>query len=210
MESNYEKQVLRARTLFLQYDQDVMINKLRLKADAEYLYLTLLDRTYRIERKSGKVEVRKQAGFTVCLDYQVVMILYDILCHSKERPVLSGTWRGLSSLQITHSSPPADRFTAPFGRVFSGKIQKLDAACKELKGKKLSTPASADVCYQIPLFSFYPVIFQFWDGDEEFPPKIMLLWDEHSLDFLNFETLYYVMGHLLERLKKSVVDKDFH
>ena len=35
---------------------------------------------------------------------------------------------------------------------------------------------------------------------EEFAPKIMILWDRKALDFMHFETLYYVIGLLLQRL----------
>ena len=61
-------------------------------------------------------------------------------------------------------------------------------------------PKSADVCSKIPILPFFPVIFQFWEGDEEFAPKIMILWDRKALDFMHFETLYYVIGLLLQRL----------
>lgn len=54
------------------------------------------------------------------------------------------------------------------------------------------------------MFSFFPVAFRFWEGDEEFSPVITLLWDKNSLDFMHFETLYYVMNHLLERLKEVI------
>ncbi len=27
------------------------------------------------------------------------------------------------------------------------------------------------------------------------------MWDENTLDFLHYETTYYVVGHMLERLK---------
>lgn len=212
MESNYEKQVFAARELFLKYDQEAMIDKFRLPHDGEYLYLKLLDEDYRIMRGSGEVEVREQEGYTLCLDYQAVMTIYDVLCYAKERPSLAGEWCSLASLQVTHSSPPADRYTSRYAERFSGKTAELAQICRRLGGTRQSVPASADVCYEIPLFSFFPVIFQFWDGDEEFAPKIMILWDKKSLDFMHFETLYYVMLHFLERLyfSLSIVDNKFH
>lgn len=203
--SNYEKQVYMARELFLNYRQETMIEKFRLRYDGEYLYMKLLDRNYRILRKSGAVEVQEQKDFKVCLDYQAVMTLYDVLCCSKECPALSGEWCPLASLQVTHSSPSADGFTARYAAGFSGKTAELAEACRRLGGEKQSVPASADVCYKIWLFPFFPVIFQFWDGDEEFAPKIMILWDKKSLDFMHFETLYYVMMHLMERLDSLLV-----
>lgn len=213
MESNYEKQAYGARSLFLNYSQETMIDKFQLEHDREYLYLKLLDRNYRISRESGAVEIQEQGKASLCLDYRVVMTIYDVLCCSKEQPVLSGAWCPLASLQVTHSSPPADRYTARYAAAFSGKTEELRKVCRKLGGERQAVPASADVCFKIPLLPFFPVIFQFWDGDEEFAPKIMLLWDEHSLDFMHFETLYYVMLHFLERLQEIVcsgVDKNFY
>lgn len=200
MTSNYEKQVYKARELFLNYSQQTMIDKFQISHDHAYLYMKLLDGNYRISRTDGSVEQEKEEGFEPCIDYQVVMALYDVLCCSAPHPVLSGRWCPLASLQ-TAGSPSADRFTAECAAAFSGKVSALRAACESLGGMRQSVPASADACYRIALLPFFPVIFQFWEGDEEFAPRIMLLWDEKSLDFIHFETLYYVMGHFLERLK---------
>ena len=212
MESNYEKQVYMARELFLNYGQEAMIRRFQLKYDEEYLYMKLLDQEYRISRKNGEVEQQEKGRTAVCLDFQVVMTLYDVLCCSKECAVLSGEWCSLASLQATQSSPTASRFTARYAEKFSGRVRELEEACRRLGGEKQSVPASADVCYKIWLLPFFPVIFQFWDGDEEFAPKIMILWDKKSLDFMHFETLYYVMLHLLERIDFSIsnVDNKFH
>ena len=56
----------------------------------------------------------------------------------------------------------------------------------------------------IPVTSYFPVLLQFWEGDEEFPPKLMLLWDENSMAFLHYETTYYLQGDLLERLSQKL------
>ena len=60
--------------------------------------------------------------------------------------------------------------------------------------------AGADVTAQIPVFSFFPVLLQFWEGDDEFAPQIRILWDSQTMKFLNFETTYYLQGDLLDRL----------
>ena len=40
-----------------------------------------------------------------------------------------------------------------------------------------------------------------WAGDEEFPPKLLILWDRNADSFLHFETTFYLQGDLLNRLK---------
>ena len=64
--------------------------------------------------------------------------------------------------------------------------------------------AGADVTCRIPVTHFFPVLLQFWEGDEEFPPKLMLLWDRNADKFLHFETTFFLQGDLLERLKNRM------
>ena len=52
--------------------------------------------------------------------------------------------------------------------------------------------------------SFFPVLLQFWQADEEFPPKLVLLWDQNTIEFMHFETTFYLQGDLLERLKNAI------
>lgn len=211
MESNYEKQVYIARELFCKYDQDEMIRKFHLKHDADWLYLMFLNREYRVSRKSGEIEYREKADhligqeesrYAICLEYDVVMTIYDILCCSKKNPVLSHEWVPIHALQITMSSPETDTFTGRYAKMFSGKSEALLQACKKLGGEQPQIRAGADVCWQFQVFEWFPVQMRFWDGDDEFEPKIQLLWDKNALDFMHFETTYYLQGHLMKRLSE--------
>ena len=40
-------------------------------------------------------------------------------------------------------------------------------------------------------------------SDEEFPQVLKFMWDENVLDYLRFETLYYVMGDFLDALDQA-------
>lgn len=200
---NYEKQVYFARDLFLRYDQDEMIRKFDLTSDGQFLYVELLHQSCRISRSTGVVERLELDGmWTPCENYELVMTIYDVLCCSAAKPELSGEWGPLYSLQATMSSPSPDKLFAGFAEKFNGRTEALAQACLALGGEPQPVPKSADVCSKIPILPFFPVIFQFWEGDEEFAPKIMILWDRKALDFMHFETLYYVIGLLLQRLVK--------
>ena len=52
---NYEKQVYIGRELFLQHDQDKLIEKYGLEHDEEYLYLKYIGTEYRISRRDGAI-----------------------------------------------------------------------------------------------------------------------------------------------------------
>ena len=62
--------------------------------------------------------------------------------------------------------------------------------------------AGADVTCKIPVTPFFPILLQFRDGDEEFPPRFTILWDRNTPAFLHFETTFYLQGDLLERLSR--------
>ena len=72
------------------------------------------------------------------------------------------------------------------------------SSSSEAVGSFAATVSSSE----IPAFSFFPVLLQFWESDEEFPPQIKILWDDQTMRYLNFETTYYLQGDLLKRLQE--------
>lgn len=208
MVSNYDKQALMAKELFLKYDQQEIIRKLHLEHDDAYIYLRMLGKKYRVLRRDGSIEVETKKGYSSKLSedvtFNIVMTIYDILCYSRETPVLAKEWCPLALLQIT-STPGADTFTKKYAEAFSGKTEELWKACENIGGRKPEIMAGADVCWEFDLFPCFPIQFRYWDKDEEFPAQIKLLWDKNSLDFMHFETLYYAMGILLDTLQNSML-----
>ena len=63
---------------------------------------------------------------------------------------------------------------------------------------------------RLPLFDFMPVILQFYESDEEFPPGVKLMWDENVTDYMKYETVWYAAGFIYNRLLSLMgVDVDF-
>ena len=81
--------------------------------------------------------------------------------------------------------------------VWEGNYRKN---CKISKLKK----SGADLTFEMPVMGDFSVLFQFWDADEEFPAKILLLWDKVSLSYLHFETTFYLQGDLLEAILQKI------
>lgn len=61
----------------------------------------------------------------------------------------------------------------------------------------------ADLGYAVPAVLGVPVWVQFWHSDEEFAPRLRYLWDENALQFIRYETMWYAVGLLLERIKEE-------
>ena len=81
----------------------------------------------------------------------------------------------------------------------------FEQICKELNGEKISW---GDIGYEIPVFPFFPVRLRFYHGDEEFSAQLSILFDEHTLEYMHYETTYYVTACLLRtihsRMEKAI------
>lgn len=203
--SNYELQVDIGKQIFLKYDQQLLIRKYRLEADAQYLYLTYLNTPCRIHRASGSVEEQYPEGWKECREFSRVMTIYDLLCYHKGEaaPELSHRWCAVGNFVITGVTQ-TETFTKEYARLFDGDPEAFKVACQKLGGTLQMPMAGADITCKFQVTPFFPVLLQFWAGDEEFPPRLLILWDSHADQFLHFETTFYLQEDLLSWLKSYV------
>jgi len=198
---NYDLQVDIAKGIFLEYDQELLIRKFRLEADARYIYLTYLNTPCRICRTSGGIRELAAGQWKECRSFSTVMTIYDLLCYHKGEtaPALFGQWCAVGNFVVTGVTN-TETFTKKYAAKVDGHLEELKKAAQRMGGVLLERMAGADVTCRFPVTPFFPVLLQFWGGDEEFPPKLMLLWDRNTDSFLHFETTFYLQGDLLERL----------
>ena len=204
MKNNYDLQVDIARDIFLQYNQEALIRKFDLQADGDWIYLRYLNIPCRISRTDGRVE-ENHGAWIECRSFNTVMTVYDLLCYHQGpmAPTLMGQWCTVGNFVVTGVTN-TEGFTGKFADRFNGHLQLLKDACEKLGGVPQARMAGADVTCRIPVTSFFPVLLQFWEGDEEFPAKLLLLWDRNADRFLHFETTFYLQGDLLTRLKNHI------
>ena len=198
---NYDQMSEDARKLFLTLDHSDIIRKFRLKHNEKEIFIRFLNREYAIDRESGLI---RTADTGMPAGNDETMSIYDMLCYSvgsASVPVLSGEWKSLSALGgIIGSSHTQNRlYTEKMLAPFAGRTAQMCTACEMLGGQKTK---GADVSYILPVFDFFPVWMEFWDGDEEFPPNIQFLWDQNSLAFLHYETLWYCTQFLEKELAR--------
>ena len=202
--SNYDLQVDIGKKIFLEYDHEAIIRKFCLQADGLWIYLRYLNIPYRISRNTGGIEEYTHIGWCPCRRYTTVMTIYDLLCfHQGEvPPSLSGQWCTAASFILT--GVQGDTFTQRYANLFHGRIAELKAACQEMGGVLQSPIAGADVTCRLCATPFVPILLQFWEGDEEFAPRLVLLWDRNADQLLHYETTFYLQGDLLEGLKDHI------
>lgn len=201
--SNYEIMRNQMRNEFIKYDQTKMIQKYSLKHDFEYLYLDFVQRQYRINRKNGTVEWADDSlSNWMEADYNESMTIYDVLCYAKNTARLSGNFCSFSMLKGTVKSfAPGNNMFQSAADYFNGKVKELAAAC-EILGEK--TDIKGDVAAKIYPFSFMPVILQYWEADDEFPANLKFMYDENILEYMHYETIFFMTGHLIERIKDTM------
>ena len=207
--SNYDLQVDIGKRIFLEYDQEVLIRKFRLEADEQYLYLTYLNTPCRISRCSGGIEELIGGEWQECRSFSTVMTIYDLLCYHKggTAPTLSGQWCAVGNFVVTGVTN-TETFTKKYAAKFDGRLEELKVLAQSLGGVLLERMAGADLTCKFQVTPFFPVLLQFWQGDDEFSPKLMLLWDRNTDQFMHFETTFYLQGDLLERLWKHMKNEN--
>ena len=198
MGSNYVKMRDQARELFLTRDMDEMIAKWNLESDEGALYAPYFGDRLRIDRNSAAISLVGE-GYPSRDWVNETMVLFDLLTLAPTRPRASRRWASVSTLggiigaghdrNLSHEKDAAK---------FAGKTEALAEACRRLGG----IPAGkADAGFQIPVFRDFQVWFQLWDGDDEFPASIRYLFDDNALQYMHYETLWYLMGSTVERLE---------
>ena len=196
---NYAIQAMQAKARFLRYDQEELIHRCHLEADGEYLYLTFLSRPYRICRRSGHMEQKREGNWVDGNSFSEVMTILDWLCDSAPQRCISGRWCNIVSRSGFHRA--LQEKEDPYAGIFAAEPEAFAAACEAMGGIRM--PAG-DVGYAIELVDGLRVYIQLWQGDEEFPPRLRCLWDENVLDYLRYETTWYASALVLERLREHM------
>ena len=197
---NYRIQAAQAKEMFLGYDQEAIIRKLKLPADEAYLYPRFLGSTYRICRRTADFRRLKDGVWVDANTHGEVMTLLDLLCDSREDRFLAHRWQNMLAFgHRFHQQLMED--ADPNALRFQADLEGFRRACLTLGGKPLP---QGDAAYAIEVFDGLPIAVQLWLGDEEFPPQLRWMWDENALMYLKYETMYFARGVLLQRIREEM------
>lgn len=197
---NYAKQAAQAQAHFLTYDQEKIIAKCRLEYDRDYLYPALFGETYRLCRKTGRVE-RKQGTAWQEAGFNEIMTILDILCDAKEGRFLTGRWQGMQNFGLQFHQNLLET-ADPFAAHFDKNPSLFRKACESLGGTEIP---GADMGYAIEVMDGLKIAVQFWHSDEEFPAQVRYFWDENALQYIRYETMYFAVGRLKSLLLARAV-----
>ena len=194
---NYQIQAQQAKRRFLGYDQVRMIEKLRLKYDETYLYTVLFSSEHRISRSTGHISRLEDGRWVSADSHAEVLTLLDLVCDSRADRHPAFRWRSMADFGLRFHQDLSDTGADRRALAFQRDPEGLRRALETLGGRPIP---QGDVAYAVKIFEDLELAVQFWDGDEDFPPKIRYLWDENALMYLKYETMYYAVGLLLRRI----------
>ena len=201
---NHEKMRQKAAEIFLTYDAGAMADKLGIEKDEKYLHISMLSREYRIDVSDASVEWSSDAFKTSCrAGFSEAMTLYDLIAYSKPGAKASGEYTKINNLADTLTG----QYYAGKGMVdamaseFEGRGQELAKGCESIGGIPYGR---GDVSYMIPIWNGLSFVLSFWDSDEEFPPQLNIFVDQAMRDFIHYETIWYLEGHLKDLIKQNM------
>ncbi len=199
-QDNYAIQAADARRLFLTYDQQALIEKHHLDADSGYLYPRMLGQRYRIHRKTGDIERQTQNSWVNANNFGETLTLLDLLCDSRADRYICGQEKTLTAFghlfhRALEEAPP------PEAGLIDRNPEGFKRACLKLGAVSAS---GADMAYTFSFFEDLCLTLRFWHADEEFPAQIRWFWDENALMYLRYETMYYAVRLLLNRIMEEM------
>lgn len=200
---NYEIQAQQARQYFLRYDQQHLIEKLNLKADEQFLYTKMLCKPYRISRTNGDLQRLEGGNWEDANTFAEVMVLLDLVCDSRDDRFLTGRWKNMQSFGLMFHRNLLEDDKDPFAQAIQENMDVFRAVCREMKG--VSIPGG-DISFAIELFDGLRIGILFWEGDEEFSPRVRILWDENAPMYIKYETMHFAVGMLKNRIMDKMKD----
>ena len=203
--SNHEITKRRVMSGIASYDIPKAIRQFALASDDAFLYVDFMTRHYRIDQTSGMTEWLA-GGAWLEASFGEVLTIFDLLFYSREDAVLSGNYMLMQNLSRVQTS---ETYAGKGGfrkreEYWDQQPEKLAEGCERLGG----VPAGkGDVAYRVPVFRWpaggqIDMIMQFWSSDDEFPASFNFLFDENLLQFMHYETIWYVVSHFLSLLEK--------
>jgi len=166
---------------------------------------------------------RTEYGFTVTLFNQRITVTPDgIFDENNESPSHSASVLVCKYLLLCPDPPQTDHTLVtykdykdaapyvggfkntveiPIARAFSGRVDRLEAACLALGGRPFDTDVSCQLAYEFQALPQVPVVLLFHDADEDFSAQCTVLLRKNAAGYLDMECLAMIGGILAHRLQ---------
>lgn len=146
--------------------------------------ITYCCRSYEVELASGNIIPLNRSAEVPFFD---AMFIYHLFWFSKKNPVAAREYIPFKDIPSTGVFDAAfQRSVKPLAQRFNGRIDAFCKACESLGAEKIPY---GDAGYAIPLWKDLYLQIIIWDGDDEFPASVNVLFDKNIADFTHPETV---------------------
>lgn len=196
---NYQRMLENAAARFLTCDPVIFRGKTGASCTENCIIADFLGERAEISLKTGEITVSGHRA-----DFYRCMCLYDWLCDGNSDARAAGEFAPVSSLPgVLVRGNGLSMEPRSLAAAIDAQPEAFRRACRRLGGR--SVPMG-DMGFEIPLFADLSVIVKFYHGDAEFSPACILLWDRNILQYIRYETVYYLAGCLLRRLEEAMAE----
>ena len=130
--------------------------------------------------------------------FEEALSVYDWLCDRRDGAAAKGAYCPVGSLPGVFVGGKGLGMELP---KLARRIHEApDAFANAARAMGAEQLPLGDLGFRFEIFPGLSVCLKFYFGDEDFPPKLTLLWDENILQFVRYETVYYIAGCLSQRL----------
>lgn len=191
--NNYDIMLRAAQQRFTGYDMVALAKRPGVEDGGAYLYTTFFSQKVAIHKSTGAITVAGQPA-----DFGQTLSILDWLCDRRENAAAAEEFCPVGSLPRVYVSGSNLVIS---GDALAQKIHHAPDAFRQTMAEMGAKPVSlGDLGFQLQIFPDLPMCLKFYFGDEEFPPQLTLLWDQNILQFVRYETVYYIAGCLLRYL----------
>lgn len=139
------------------------------------------------------------------LSVSVILCKYLLMCPGYDPK--KDDW--VSFKNFKDASPLTDAFfnytERPIAKLFAGRINDLEKACKTIGGFSPSEQFPYDLSIQFNALPKVPVLLLFNDTDDEFPAQCLVLFQRRTEKYLDMECVAMVGMLLYEYLKAEAI-----
>ena len=195
--NNYEISLQAAMKRFCSYDMTVLSQKMGVTDRGEYLQTRFFGMETKINKTTGAVTVDGQPA-----DFCEALSVFDWLCDGKPGAKASGAFCPVSSLPgVLVRDSGLMMKASQLSESIHRNPEEFCKKCRKMGGKMVNI---GDIGAEIEIFPGLPMEMKFYFGDDEFSPEIIFLWDKNILQFVRYETVYYIAACLQKQLRAEI------
>ena len=192
---NYAKMLEDAKGRFLTYDREVLLQNPGVAPWERGVKTAFLNEAVFCDCQTGAITTNEGKE---CDFFRVLSVL-DYICDRKSFAKASGKYCSVGSLPgvFVGGSGLSMGFES-LAQAIQNDPEAFQKACVSLGAEKISL---GDMGYELHIFPDLCMQIKFYYQDEEFPPQVTFLWDKNILQFVRYETVYYIAGCIARELK---------